>query len=138
MEPSHTKKYINKLEKVRRAATRFGKNDQRQTSTVTAMMDDHRWKSLEHCRAYQQLTMFYKINHEIVNISIPSYIIPVSYSIRNSHILKFTQLYCHTHIYFTLESSGCGILYLPQSSCLHLCPLSSQLFIRHPAYIARF
>ncbi len=100
------------------------------------MMADLYWKSLEHHRAYQQLTMFHKFNHDIVNISITSYIILVSYITRNSHILKFTQLYCHTDIYaysFHLIVIRMWNTYLSPSSCPHLCPLSSQLLWLHPS-----
>ncbi len=55
----HTQKYINKLEKVQQAAARFVKNYHRRTSSVTSMMPDLNWKTLEPCRAYQQLIMFY-------------------------------------------------------------------------------
>ncbi len=144
----HTQKDNNKLEKVQRVADRFVKNDHRRTSSVTAMMADLHWKSLEHHRAYQQLTMFYKINHEIVNISIPPYIIPVSYrlySIRNSHILKFTQLYCRTDIYAfsfyprvirmwnTLSPS---IILSPSLTYFQSAIMAAP--IRHATYIARF
>ena len=95
----HSSKGIHKIERVQRAAARFVLNDHRRTSSVTSMLERLNWPSLETRRMHQQLCLFYKIVHGLVNIKLPAHVKPITQHTRNSHQLKFIQIQCRTDIY---------------------------------------
>jgi len=67
----YTKKNIDKLESVQRRAARVCKGDFRRTSSVSGMLKSLNWPSLKNRRHKSKLLMFYKIQHNIVDITIP-------------------------------------------------------------------
>ena len=81
---------INRLEQVQRAAARFVYQDYRRASPVTALLSKLNWDLLHTRRLLAQATMFYKIQHNLVNISFPAIIIPATYIGRNDHLLKYS------------------------------------------------
>ena len=85
---------INKLEKVQRNAARFVKNDYTRQSSVTAMMDDLRWKPLQHRRRESRLILFYKIVNNLVAIP------PEQNLVKNQRILRNThnKQYLHKRV----------------------------------------
>jgi hypothetical protein len=74
-DPHHTT-YISKLEMVQRRAARFTLNRYERRSSVTDMLKELQWDSLEQRRARIRATLFYKIQHSLVAIQPPSFIIP--------------------------------------------------------------
>jgi len=71
----HTSRNINKLEAVQRRAARFVMNDYNYgpnsnlSDNITTKL---KWLPLQHRRAIYNLSMFYKIKNNLVNISFPS------------------------------------------------------------------
>ena len=63
----YTTEYIKKVEMVQRRAARYVINRYHNTSSVTSMLDHLEWESLEARRAKNQLTMFFKIIHGLVD-----------------------------------------------------------------------
>ena len=63
------KKHIKKLEMVQRRAARFVTNRFHNTSSVSDMLEHLKWDTLEARRCKLQLTMFYKIVNNIVDIN---------------------------------------------------------------------
>ena len=63
-----TKENINKLEMVQRRAARFVLNRYGQTDSVTEMLKELEWESLQTRRETQRLAMMYKIKNGIVDI----------------------------------------------------------------------
>ena len=59
---------IKRLEKIQRKAARFVKKDYRNTSSVTTMMNDLGWETLQRRRKVNRLTMMYKIVNKHVAI----------------------------------------------------------------------
>ena len=59
---------IKRLEKIQRKAARFVKKDYRNTSSVTTMMKDLGWETLQRKRKVNRLTMMYKIVNKHVAI----------------------------------------------------------------------
>ena len=59
---------IKKLEMVQRRAARCTTNRYRNTDSVTAMLKDLEWETLESRRTKIQLVMFYKIVNDLVDI----------------------------------------------------------------------
>jgi len=64
----HTKSNIQKLERVQRQAARFVKNDFSYYSSVSKMLQDLQWESLEHRRAKVKAIMIYRILHGLIAI----------------------------------------------------------------------
>ena len=62
----HTIKNIQTLEAVQRRAARFIKNNYANTSSVTAMLQELQWPTLEERRWAMKATMVFKILHNIV------------------------------------------------------------------------
>ena len=67
----HTKKGIDCIEAVQRRAARFVNNDYSRHSSVSSMLTDLNWPSLQSRRRMYDLGMFYKIHRGQVNISVP-------------------------------------------------------------------
>ena len=65
---SHTRTQINQIEKVQRRAARYVTNRYHNTSSVTDMLQNLNWPSLEIRRTRVRLIMFYKIIHHVVAI----------------------------------------------------------------------
>ena len=85
----HTAKDI---ESIQRRAARFVLNDYSRNSSVSTMLADLNWQSLEERRIINDLTMFYKINSNFVNISFPAEISLGFQGTRRSHDYKFMPL----------------------------------------------
>ena len=58
------------LEKVQRRAARFVKGDYRQQSSVTQMIKDLGWQSLQERRAISRLSLMYKIVHGLSEVQL--------------------------------------------------------------------
>ena len=61
---------------MQRQAARFVMSDYNRTSSVTVLLQDHNWDKLSSRRQTSRLCLFYKILHNIVDVTLPSYIIP--------------------------------------------------------------
>ena len=85
----YTSTLVDRLEQVQRAAARFVFRDYRRTTRVTPLIDKIGWDSLHTRRLVAQNTMFFKIHHNLVNISMPSAIQPATYFARLDHSLKY-------------------------------------------------
>ena len=75
----YTKEYIQKIEMVQR-------------SSVTSMLDHLEWETLESRRTKNQLIMFFKIVHGLVDIPADKYLTPASTRTRSRHSLKYRQI----------------------------------------------
>jgi len=73
----HTAQNCNKLEQVQRRAARFACCKYERTASVTSMLNDLKWESLETWRNSQRLTMFYRMQHNMVSITPAEYLVPV-------------------------------------------------------------
>jgi DNA topoisomerase VI subunit A len=65
----HFKSAVNKIEIVQRRAARYVTNRQRNTSSVSDMLQHLEWCSLEDRRRDARLVMMYKISHDKVAVS---------------------------------------------------------------------
>jgi hypothetical protein len=83
----HTKENIAKIEKVQRRAARFTMNNYARQASVTEMLKELNWPSLQERRMYFNVVMLYRIGHSFV--AIPFSILPPlathSYSTRSHH-----------------------------------------------------
>ena len=72
----HTATDITKLEAVQRMSARWATCDYQRTSSVTQMLQDLEWRSLEQRRIDSRLTLRYKIINDLVAIPVADYLIP--------------------------------------------------------------
>lgn len=87
----HTKLAVHKLEMVQRRAARYVMSNYTKTSSVTEMINQLNWESLESRRTKIQLTMFYKIMNDLVDIPSSEFITPASTKTRSHHSRKVLQ-----------------------------------------------
>jgi hypothetical protein len=101
----HTQRNIAKLEAVQRRAARFAVGDYGQTSSVTGMLDELGWPTLEQRRKEAKLVMLYRVVHQLV--AIPStLLIPVSAATATTRghparfLLPHTRILAYQHSFF--------------------------------------
>ena len=87
---------IHKLEMVQRRAARMVFSDFKSTSSVTPMLRQLQWSTLQERRAQTQVVMMYRIVYHLVDIS--SYHLTPTISVRG-HNMKFLVPYARTSIY---------------------------------------
>ena len=90
----HTKDAINK-----RRAARYVTNRYRNTSSVTSMLGDLEWDTLEIRRKKIRLTMMYKIINNLIDIRAEEYLTKPTRQTRSSHSLKYQQFSASTDYY---------------------------------------
>jgi hypothetical protein len=83
---------IDQIEAVQRRAARWVKRDYARTSSVTAMLEDLKWRRLDLRRVDQRLIMFRNILHDQVAIPIPNDLIKNPRPSRNSNSQAFRTL----------------------------------------------
>ena len=96
----HTQKNIQSIEKVQPRAARFAKKcNQRTPGTITMLVEELKWPSLEQRRKQTRLTNLYKIVNGNLAVEIPNYFSQKERQTRNYHPLKFINSDCRTNIY---------------------------------------
>ena len=84
---------IYKIEMVQRRAARWALDNYFRQASVTEMLAQLGWRSLEQRRNDSRLCLFYKIIHGLVAIDLPPYVEHPTRISRNSHPLVFRQLH---------------------------------------------
>ena len=74
----HHKKDISTLERVQRKAARFCLQNFNKTASVTDMLSDLKWDTLETRRKKNRLTLMYKLSHNLVDITTENHLTPNS------------------------------------------------------------
>ena len=88
----HVKHNINALEKVQTQAARFcTKEYSRMPGTVTQLMEDLNWQSLQTRRRISRVTMFYKMVNGLVDINLQNYVVKASRQTRG-HNQKYQTM----------------------------------------------
>ena len=78
------------LERVQRKAARFCTQDYQQAASVTDMLKELNWDTLETRRKKARLTRMYKLSHNLININAESHLIPHPETrTRGSHPRKY-------------------------------------------------
>ena len=86
------------LEKIQRRAARWTANNFDNRSSVTAMLDQLGWRSLEQRRAVH-LYLFYKIVYGLVAVPLPKYVQPTHRVSRYCHSMTFRHIQTSTNYY---------------------------------------
>ena len=97
----HVETDINKIEMVQRRAARFVANNySRAEGSVTSILNDMNWSSLEERRNNTRLTIMYKIHNNDITIPIPQYIRRQNVtSTRQYHPKKFIPVTTSKNVY---------------------------------------
>ena len=96
----HTQKHCHDIEGVQRRAARFVKNRyEREPGTVTSLLNDLHWPSLELRRKIAQLTTVYKRVNNKIRVNILEYIARPTRVIRSYHSSKFINIGCSSNTY---------------------------------------
>ena len=111
------------LEKLQRRAARSTTSNYDYRSSVTAMLDELGWTTLEEKRAYARLCLFYKIVHGPVAVPLPDYIHITHRVVRYYYSMTFrqistTRIITSTHIYFGHSIEECFTRVLSQVSVM--------------------
>ena len=94
----YTQKNKTKLEKVQRSAARFVSSDYSRHSSVTSMLENLEWQSLENRRKAARLANLYKIRNGELHVTAgDKQLIPARSS--RAHSLMFKHLTSRTEIY---------------------------------------
>lgn len=101
----HTQRNISKLEMVQRRAARFVKGDYDRTSSVTSMLADLKWNTLQDRRLQSKTVMFYRIVHQLVAIPATPFLIPTRAS--RGHTMRYLipQSTVNVHLYSFFPST---------------------------------
>ena len=83
-----------KIKMVQRRAARYATNRYHNTSSVTEMLQDLDWESLESRRVKIQLTLLFKVIQDLVDIPAAAYLTPASTSTRANHTKKLIKIRC--------------------------------------------
>jgi hypothetical protein len=92
----HHKQSIQKLEMTQRKAARYTTNNYTTTSSVNEMLQQLKWETLESRRTQIQLTMFYKIVNNLMDIPADPYLTPSKTGPRTTHLKKMLQYHTRT------------------------------------------
>ena len=95
----HANNDVKRLENIQRQATRFVFQDFRRTTSVTPLIQQLQWDSLQTRRLLNQSVMFYKIQHQLINISFSPHFQHVSSSIRRNNSLCYQQPNSNVDVY---------------------------------------
>jgi hypothetical protein len=90
---------VGMIEMVQRRAARYTTNRYHNTSSVSSMLQDLGWQSLESRRQKTQLTMFFKIVNDLVDIRANDYLTPTSSRTRANNSRRFRQISTRTDTY---------------------------------------
>ena len=96
---SRKKQRILQRTNIRELQNKFANETNNFNSSVSAMLADLNWQSLEERRIINDLTMFYKINFNVVNISFPAEINLGFQETRRSQDYKFMPLSSSVNAY---------------------------------------
>ena len=94
----HTQKNLQSIEKVQRRTTNLVKKcNQRTPGTVTSLLGELKWPSLEQRRKQTRLTNLYRIINDTLTVEIPNYFRQKECQTRNYNPLKFVSAGCRTN-----------------------------------------
>ncbi|XP_072051809.1 uncharacterized protein [Amphiura filiformis] len=96
----HTKKLITQVENIQRRAARFVLGNYHQRESVTAMISELEWISLEKRRQAASLQMMYKIHNQLIAINPNNYLTAMQPSAtRSFHPSKYQIIPVRVQVY---------------------------------------
>ncbi len=102
----HHQYQIKKLEMVQRRAARFVKRAYTRDVSVTGLLSELQWPTLQERRLTARLTLYHRAINKTIAIEIPPYIRPNSRQLRQAHPQQYTNIgtpQIHTNLAFSPE-----------------------------------
>ena len=99
----HTQKDILMLEKIQRRASRFVTNSYSWSVSVTNLINNLGWKSLQNRRACIKATMMYKISNNLISMPCNQSLIPCTSHTRHHRLcyqLPYSRINTHLYSFF--------------------------------------
>ena len=97
----HLKKDIASLDRVQRKVSRFCSNNYHPTASVTAMLNELGWSSLEARRTLTRITLLHKMSRHLIDIDVDLYLQPhTERRTRGSHNYKYRLDKATKNVYF--------------------------------------
>ena len=96
----YLQKDILALEKVQRKAARFCTNNHHPTVSLTEMLEDLGWHTLEQRRNMNRLSLFYKISRSEASVNVPEMRLHTNHRTRTSHAYKYYSIRATKNIFF--------------------------------------
>ena len=113
----YTKQNSDRIEMVQRRAARYVLNCYERSASVTEMLKQLDWETLELCRKKARLIMLYKMHCNLVEIAQQKYLEPTGCSSRHMHKFSYKVMASKTITYMYIHSSpiqsGIGIISEP-------------------------
>ena len=119
----HTTKGVATVESVQRRAVRFVCNNYRRSTSVSSLINKLNWSSLQERRTIIDLSLFYKIQYNLVALPFPSELSLNTSCTRKSHGMTYNLLPAFVGAYKYSIFGRC----LPVWNSLHLLLLSLLL-----------
>ena len=94
----YTQSSINKLEGVQPRTARFLAGDYRTTNSVSEMISNLGWETLQEGRTEAKMVMMYRITYSLIDISAISLLHPATLSTRGNS-MRYLQPFCRTDAY---------------------------------------
>ena len=95
----HNKNRISQIEQVQRRAARWTVSNFDRKASVTQIVQDLGWRTLDQRRADARLCLFFKILHGLVAVPLPDYIQHSTIISRYCHSMTFRQVSTSTDYY---------------------------------------
>jgi hypothetical protein len=92
MGPSSTEKNIYELEMAQKRAARIVTRNYRTTTSVTKMIENLQWPTLQDRRRKAKAIMLYRIVHHLVAIPSQPYLVPRGADLTRGHNIRFLLL----------------------------------------------
>ena len=89
----------NKIEKIQRKAARFVLNNFRRKASVSEMLHDLGWQSLDSRRQDQRLVLFYKIINGLASVETEDILKPADSRTKKNHSFKFKHFQANCDSY---------------------------------------
>ena len=139
----HTDRDVKTLEQVQREAARFVTGQYKPKTSVTKLIRDLGWDSLELRRLMSSCTMFHKIHHQLVNIGFPPCFTPSTRGSphkfvplpSNTNTLRYSFFVRIIPVWNLLPAS---LVSVPTAQAFQLVALPVVRAIRPPAYLKRY
>ncbi|XP_072018350.1 uncharacterized protein [Amphiura filiformis] len=96
----HTQRNIKKVEQVQRNGARYVTNTYDRRSSVTPLLSELQWPSLQSRRRQSRLTMLYRIHSDLVDISWKDYITEATSNTRG-HDSRIWTPYCSSQVFLS-------------------------------------
>ena len=95
----HNKNRISQIEQVQRRAARWTVSNFDRKASVTKIVQDLGWRTLDQRRADARLCLFFKVLHGLVAVPLPDYIQHSTRISRYCHSMTFRQVSTSTDYY---------------------------------------